>query len=533
MNTPVINIFRSKEEAFYFKNSQQNRFYCFTGVQLLPKNPLKYIQVTDTPDGINLEDWTAKVVNLCTEKKKDITPYFIVEKLTNSQNGDPQLYWSLKNLPYDFGYELVYLELNQAVGETFYSQPFLLTEIDAEKTSQFHYKTKKSEPYQSIGLQTWFRNITRNEELTQYYEASTRNTVTQAVKVNKLEKYFTELMSLDILNHLSDILICPYLYLNQNRISLFEAPKFPEVTSQENFGKMEFLVSPNKNDAIDLNNLFPVEKAVMLLKANVNTYSISNTGITNLYVLENDLLGVTPTEITSVDPQYITTGTIAISTDKKYLIFTANAVNAQNQLFTYTITDSLGNTSTSNVTLTVSSDGANVLAVNETVDLYNRDVQTIYPLANDSLGNTPTNITSINTSNITTGAITIDTAGKNLLFNPNGIYKNGETLTYTITDNTGKTSTATITVNVAQVTSTAFSFSTTAGSQYDVCNAFYDDLTLYSNSTTITIGVTLYTNIGLTTLFNGENLYRHYGTNAVRITASGVITEIISCFTNN
>lgn len=248
MNTPVINIFRSKTEAFYFKNSQQNRFFNFTGVQLLPNNPLKYIQVTDTPDGIELEDWSVNVVNLCNDQKTDITESFTVESYTNSQNGNRQFFWSLQNVPIDFGYELVYLEITQALGETFYSTPFLLTETDSEKTSQFHYRTKKTEPYQSIGLQTWFRNITRNEELTQYYEASTRNTVTKAVKVNKLEKHFTEIMSLDLLNQLSDILISPYLYLNQVRISLFEAPKFPEVTQQENFGKMEFIISPNKND---------------------------------------------------------------------------------------------------------------------------------------------------------------------------------------------------------------------------------------------------------------------------------------------
>jgi len=248
MNTPVINIFRSKTEAFYFKNSQQNRFYCFSGVQLLPNNPLKYIQITDTPDGINLEDWSVKIVTLLNEQKTDITNSFTVESYTNSQNGNRQLYWSLTNVTTDFGYQLVYLEITQALGETFYSNPFLLTNTDSEKTSQFHYRSKKTDPYQSIGLQTWFRNITRNEELTQYYEASTRNTVTQAVKVNKLEKHFTETMSLDLLNQLSDILITPYLYVNKVRVSLFEAPKFPEVTNQENFGTMEFTLSPNKND---------------------------------------------------------------------------------------------------------------------------------------------------------------------------------------------------------------------------------------------------------------------------------------------
>lgn len=252
MNTPVINVFRSTQEAFYFKNSQQNRFYCFTGVQLLPNNPMPYVQITDTPDGLKLEDWTINAINICTEEKTDVTDYFMVDSLTNSLNGNPQFYWSLTNVPFDFGYELIYLEMTQTLGETFYTNPFLLTDIDSEKTSQFHYRTKKTEPYQSIGLQSWFRQPTRNEELTPYYEASTRNTVTQAIKVNKLEKHFTELMSLDILNHLSDILICPYLYLNSVRISLFEAPKFPELSQQENFGKTEFLVSPNKNDVYQI-----------------------------------------------------------------------------------------------------------------------------------------------------------------------------------------------------------------------------------------------------------------------------------------
>lgn len=70
--TPFINIFRTKEEAFYFKNSQINTQFIFKGVQLLPNNSAKYIQVTSTPDGIDLEDWTVKAVDLCKGIKTDI-----------------------------------------------------------------------------------------------------------------------------------------------------------------------------------------------------------------------------------------------------------------------------------------------------------------------------------------------------------------------------------------------------------------------------------------------------------------------------
>ena len=250
MTQPIINIYRTTEEAFYFKNSQMNRFYSFNGVQLLPFNTTKYVQVTNTPDGIDLEDWTVFVVDMCTGVKTDITVSFMVESLTNSDNGDPQLFWSLSNVQYDFGMNLIYLEVHQSLGETFYSTPFLLTSEEVEKTTQFTYKTKRTDIYQSIGFQTWFRQNTKQTELTTYYEASTKQTVTQAVKTNKIAKYVSEIMDIDQLIALSDVLENPYLYIDGTRASLFEAVEIPEVVNQENFGSIKFNVSFNNNDTL-------------------------------------------------------------------------------------------------------------------------------------------------------------------------------------------------------------------------------------------------------------------------------------------
>jgi len=245
---PFINLYRTKEEAFYFKNSQINTQFIFKGVQLLPNNAAKYIQITDTPDGIDLEDWTVNVVDLCKETKTDITDYFFVDSLTNSLDGAPQLYWSLTNVPFDFGYRLVYLEITQAVGETFYSTPFLLTDIESEKTTQFHYKESKEDVYQSIGLQVWFNEEDKKTELTTYYELSTRNTVSQAVKTSFLENYRTELMPKSVLINLTYLLESPVLYVDYIRNNLYEAIELPKKISQENFAEIEFSLSPNYND---------------------------------------------------------------------------------------------------------------------------------------------------------------------------------------------------------------------------------------------------------------------------------------------
>ena len=122
MIKPIINLFRTEQEALAIKNSQMNRYYINNGVQLLPKSEFPYVQVTDTPDGLHLEDWVVKVLNVCNnEVLGDITSSFMVESLTNSTNGNPQIIWSLTNIPLDFGFKLIYLQIEQSVGETFYS----------------------------------------------------------------------------------------------------------------------------------------------------------------------------------------------------------------------------------------------------------------------------------------------------------------------------------------------------------------------------------------------------------------------------
>jgi len=246
--TPFINIFRTKEEAFYFKNSQVNTQFIFKGVQLLPNNAAKYIQVTETPDGIDLEDWQVNVVDLYKGNKTDITDYFFVDSLTNDLDGSPQLYWSLTNIPFDFGYRLVYLEINQNIGETFYSTPFLITSIESEKTTQFHYKDNKDDVYQSIGLQAWFLDEDKKTELTTYYEVSTKNTVSKAVKTNKIELFRTEMMPKNVIILLTYLLESPVLYVDSIRCNLFEAIDIPEKNSQENFQTVDFSLSPNYKD---------------------------------------------------------------------------------------------------------------------------------------------------------------------------------------------------------------------------------------------------------------------------------------------
>jgi hypothetical protein len=514
MIKPFINLYRTLEDANSFENSQINRFYDFTGVQILPYNSNKIIQSTNVSEGIDLEDWTVYVVQ-CDGSRTDITISFMVEQIFTDGNGKEQILWSLKNVAYDFYTELVYLEIHQSLGETFYSNLFLLTNNDSEKVSQVYYKTKVKESFQSISAKFWFRQNQKESELKQYYEISTSSTVTQSIKRKSIKKYVTELIDVDTLIKLSDVLESKFMYLDSYRSYLYEPVKIPEVTSQENFGTTMIMISQNTNDVIDYDALFYEEPSILPVAVN-DTFTVAKTGVSTLLVLANDNLGVPPTVITYIVQTGITTGVLSITSGGQSITFTPNGTTATGQTFVYTIDDSNGNMAQATVTLNVQTASVPLTAVNDTITLNNAGVQTISVLSNDSLGTLPTNITSVVTSSLTIGAVAITLGGQSLTFTPNGAIASGQTMTYTITDSTGATSTATVTITTIAATPQA-SFSNGTSLSVNPTSSFEDNksasgtVTITGGSVTFKSFATIFTNnstnVITTAVINGVTLF--------------------------
>lgn len=248
LTAPIINIYKSLEEALSFRSSWMNQKFDFSGVQLLPNNPNKYIQVTNTTGGINLEDWVVKVFSLCGKELGDITTSFMVESLTNSDNGSPQFIWSLTNINQDFGWGLIYLEITQSVGEKFYTNPFKITAIDEEKTAFIAYKFKKSEPFQTIQFTTWFREKGFPQEITPYYQESAKSTVSSAIKYDNIEWWCTENMNRNLLIELKKILGLPFVYVDFIRSNYYEAPDLEWSNGRQNFASMDYYLVRHEND---------------------------------------------------------------------------------------------------------------------------------------------------------------------------------------------------------------------------------------------------------------------------------------------
>ncbi len=247
-----IELYTNLDDALNVRESVQDTIYNYSGIQLLPNQTNPYYQTTESINGVELEDWQVYAVNLRTGVKTDITSSFSVFDNFFLSDGTPQITFALTNLP-ELGWDFIYLEVNQMLGETYYSNVFKITNIRSKYTSRFDYKDKKKDIYNSIQLNVWFRQYLNRDEVTTYYEVSTKQQRTVAIKEATVSKYFTEIINIGILKKLRDLLNKRYKYIDLQGCSLFEAFEIPELTGNGNFSQQSILLNVDKNDLLTEN----------------------------------------------------------------------------------------------------------------------------------------------------------------------------------------------------------------------------------------------------------------------------------------
>lgn len=255
--TTFINLYSTLEQAMYSRESQLTRHFTFDGIQLLPESIYPYVQTTSNPDGVELEDWMVEAYSLCGTLLGDISDNFTVERVFFDDLGIAQIDWSLRDLP-DFDYQLIYLKIGQLAGQDYYTNPFMITAFESDKTARLDYRELSTDTMQSIQLQTWFRQYVNEDELTTYYETSTKNTVTKELKKATLELWFTEIMNNNLFLQFRNALYSRQLYIDLARCYPTEAIEIPELEASENFGELNYRLSFNRNDIFDPNFVIPI-----------------------------------------------------------------------------------------------------------------------------------------------------------------------------------------------------------------------------------------------------------------------------------
>ncbi|AWI24425.1 hypothetical protein HYN49_00135 [Flavobacterium pallidum] len=138
--------------------------------------------------------------------------------------------------------------------------------------------------------------------------------------------------------------------------------------------------------------------------------------------------------------------------------YTPNADFNGSDSFTYTITDSNGDTSTATVNVTIAPDAPGVdspLAVNDTVTTGEGFGVTVSVLVNDSFGADGPSVGAITAGPAANGSVSVNTNGTpndptddTITYVPNPNYNGTDSFTYTICDADGQCATATVTVTV-------------------------------------------------------------------------------------
>ena len=511
-----IEFYDVLSDALTERTSPQINLYEVRGVHLLPNNPLPYIQTTNVSGGIELEDWTVYVVNTWDLSETDISDYFIIEDIFTDDNGDNQFTWSITNIPNDFGNKMVYLKAVQSIGDTFYSNMFQLTENNSEKTTRIDYKSYDMDTMQSIQLNMWYWQSMKSQELSNYYETSTKNTVTNVVKSQRYEHWLTDRISNSLFLKITDVFEYKYVYVNLIKSNLFENAEITEHSGTQNYARNMLKLSFNSSDVYNplanpilIVDLVPtITLTSVVPDGSLATYSFTLANFTPDYLTYQ----YSDDEITWISTNYLTT-------NPQNIIFTEVGV------WYFRISHPLAVSNT--IMIDVS---AEIDAINDTVQVPKGGTIDIHAMFNDVLAG-ETLITAVGTA--TNGTTSIIESGAKVRYVHDDSATTSDSFTYTISNGIDS-DTATINIEIGESTSFLMSFGAST-SQENTCLyiSFDTALTYYYASTGLapTVGDRVYKDELLTSPVTAtqEQWHKVAGGKIIKLDVQGNIIELAFC----
>lgn len=248
-----IRLETTLEKAMYYRNSPDMNVYSFRGVQLLPNNIYSYIQRTYSTDGIEIENPSeVYVCDMCGNRLYDIADYFgIVNVFNDPLTGLPQVDWSLTNVQFDAGDQMVYLEIIQGVDATFYSSPFQLTAENSEYTALWHYRNRINDQMLSIQLQTWFKQLMDFEDLVTYDTVSLSQRVKKTGTLIPYELWTTSIIDINLFRTFKQMRRNKFVYCDFAKTIPFEPFETPKLVGRENFAESEFTLCRDEGNKYD------------------------------------------------------------------------------------------------------------------------------------------------------------------------------------------------------------------------------------------------------------------------------------------
>lgn len=259
MVAEFIKIKHSLNEALSYRASgQEDRYtYEFGGVQLLPNHVYPYVQRTQNPDGIEIEDSQVWVCDTCGNELQDITDYFNITRIFQDLNGKPQIEWSLNQVPFDFAYRLVLLKIQQGIDDIFYTTPFYLTNDGSELTSRWDYQQDFNDTMLSCQLQVYFRDYDSALNIASYNQVRNGKRTAQNVQNTEFERWKTQNVDKAFFKEFRNIFLSRIIYVDLALSGLYDGFETPAIEFDQNFLEASFNITRDESQLYDPNYIAP------------------------------------------------------------------------------------------------------------------------------------------------------------------------------------------------------------------------------------------------------------------------------------
>lgn len=243
-------------KAKQIKNSPVSSIYNNQIIQLLPDE--QYLQITNTDFGISFDgDYSAYLVDCEGKELANITNNVAIFEFIDNK-GINQIAFELYKLPFDFYKQSVYLKLVHTTGtDVYYSNPFTISNYQKHKTTRFDYRNNvdlkgisydKVYFYQSIRLQAWFTNYEDKTDISDYFQISNGNTISNRPLIRQLENYSVDFMTNFVYKRVNLMLCHDVIYIDGVRMTNKTTLKSGKMDGDANTFKTDFSIYKNNNE---------------------------------------------------------------------------------------------------------------------------------------------------------------------------------------------------------------------------------------------------------------------------------------------
>ena len=300
-----------------------------------------YLQITNIDEGISFNgDYNVDIVNCSNESLADVTGRVYVEEFT--RNGVNQLSFEIVNLGVDFGWETVYFRFTHTISNVVYwSNPLNITDYNKHKTTFFEYYSSSdlqgigysnSQKKQAIRLRLFFDISNSETEISDYFQISTSNTISNRALVKLSQKYKINAINDFCYLRLNILLIHDNIYVDGIRMTNKTSFESDDREGSSNWFSSSFSMKKNFSDKKEYEyQIFEGLNAIEFLP--IGSYTLAAILLTGNYVVFNTTSNIV-----------IHTGTITLYDSLNNIIDTfteADITTDENEMSIFNLTDNI------------------------------------------------------------------------------------------------------------------------------------------------------------------------------------------------